>query len=82
MMNKSQNILWTNCNYKLKYTLNLKSINLFVFIKNLKCSSEKTKNELNFSHSTIKSLEKEINVLKRQLNDVKFEKAKLEQTKR
>lgn len=32
--------------------------------------------------STITCLEKEINSLKRQLNDVKFEKAKLEQSRR
>lgn len=32
--------------------------------------------------STIQGFEKEISVLKRQLNDVKFEKAKLEQARR
>lgn len=32
--------------------------------------------------STIKDLEEEISLLKRQLNNVKFEKAKLEQARR
>lgn len=32
--------------------------------------------------STIKNFEEEISLLKRQLNDVKFEKAKLEQARR
>lgn len=40
------------------------------------------KSELAISRSTIKNLESEISLLKRQLNDVKFEKAKLEQARR
>ncbi|XP_025415331.1 centrosomal protein of 135 kDa-like [Sipha flava] len=51
-------------------------------IKNLVELLDRTKNELIMCRSTITSFEKEISSLKRQLNDVKFEKAKLEQAKR
>lgn len=44
--------------------------------------SEKMKNELSMCRSTITCFESEISLLKRQLNDVKFEKAKLEQARR
>ncbi|XP_001945549.2 centrosomal protein of 135 kDa [Acyrthosiphon pisum] len=50
--------------------------------KNLEEYLERTKNELVMCRSTITSFEKEISSLKRQLNDVKFEKAKLEQARR
>ncbi|KAL5242925.1 hypothetical protein ACI65C_010335 [Semiaphis heraclei] len=50
--------------------------------KNLEELLERTKNELVMCRSTITSFEKEISSLKRQLNDVKFEKAKLEQARR
>jgi len=49
---------------------------------NCKYYRERTKNELVMCRSTITSFEKEISSLKRQLNDVKFEKAKLEQARR
>lgn len=48
----------------------------------IKYYREKTKNELVMCRSTITSFEKEISSLKIQLNDVKFEKAKLEQARR
>ncbi|XP_025196945.1 centrosomal protein of 135 kDa-like [Melanaphis sacchari] len=50
--------------------------------KNLGELLERTKNELAVCRSTISNFEKEISSLKRQLNDVKFEKAKLEQARR
>ncbi|CAH1725441.1 centrosomal protein of 135 kDa-like isoform X1 [Aphis gossypii] len=50
--------------------------------KNLGELLERTKNELAMCRLTISTFEKEISSLKRQLNDVKFEKAKLEQVRR
>lgn len=51
-------------------------------MKIIKCFRDRTKNELILCRSKITNLEEEIVSLKRELNDVKFEKAKLEQTKR
>lgn len=51
-------------------------------LKIIKCFSDRTKNELILCRSKITNFEEEIISLKRELNDVKFEKAKLEQTKR
>ncbi|XP_050532393.1 centrosomal protein of 135 kDa-like isoform X2 [Daktulosphaira vitifoliae] len=51
-------------------------------IEFLKEVLDKTKHELTNSRSNVVANEHEINLLKRQLNDVKFEKAKLEQSQR
>jgi len=51
-------------------------------LQNCNYYRERTKNELAMCRLTISTFEKEMSSLKRQLNDVKFEKAKLEQVRR